>query len=78
MNKIEILDKLNYVLVKYDSTMCKINNESILEELEIEDLSKVQIIMEVERIFNIEFDLGDLSNISSVGDLVNFIENQQN
>ncbi len=75
MNRNEILVSLVDILKKYDKNVLNCEDEMKIEKLKIEDLSKVQVIMEVERKFDVEFDILDLQKIRAVKDIVDFIEN---
>ncbi len=72
--KNDILNKVKEVVGRYEDIK-SISNEDSLNELKISDLSKVQISMEIERIFDVDFDINMISNIKNVADLVSFIEN---
>ncbi len=74
MNKNEIINNLKVILKKYDKTFTDFNDETKFEDLKIDELSKVQVVMEVERKFDVEFDILDLQNIRLVKDIVEFIE----
>lgn len=69
-----IKDKVLDIVGKYDNSITEVDDEDVLLEIEIEDLSKIQITMEIERLFNVEFELTDIENINKVKDLVSFIE----
>ncbi len=75
MNRREILKVLGDILSKYDKNIVELTEKSLINELTIEDLSKVQVVMEVERVFDIEFDIMYLEKIKTIQDLVEFIEN---
>ncbi len=74
MSRKEILTGLNEIIRKYDKHFSDYDNDLANEELQIDDLSKVQVVMEVERKFGVEFDILDMHKIRSVKDLVDFIE----
>ncbi len=74
MNRTQVLRDLSCILRKYDKSIGELTEDSLMNELVIEDLSKVQVIMEVERVFNVEFELMDLNRIRTVEDIVMFIE----
>ncbi len=74
MNRNEILTGLIEILKKYDKNIVELNDVTKIEELKIEDLSKVQVVMEVERKFGVEFDILDLQKIRTVKDIVDFVE----
>ena len=47
---------------------------NIVEDLEADSLSVMQVIMELEEEFNISVDDSDLNNLHTVGDIVRFVE----
>lgn len=56
----------------------KITMESMLEEdLDADSLDAIDIVMSIEDEFEIEVPDEVISNMKSVGDIVNFIENNQ-
>ena len=56
----------------------KITMESMLEEdLDADSLDAIDIVMSIEDEFEIEVPDEVIANIKSVGDIVNFIENNQ-
>ncbi len=69
--KEDIIIKVKEIIRKYEEV--NISSEDELERINISELSKVQISMEVERVFGIEFELEQISNIITVGDLVAYI-----
>ncbi len=75
MNRAEILKILKNILLKYDKNIEGLTEEGLLTEFTIEDLSKVQVVMEVERIFDVEFDIIDIEKFKTVNDIIEFVEN---
>ena len=47
---------------------------NIVEDLEADSLSVMQVIMELEEEFNISVGDSDLNNLHTVGDIVRFVE----
>ncbi len=72
IEKIDIINRVKEIVSRYEAT--DIGNEDKLEDINVTDLSKVQIAMEIERVFGVEFNLGDLTKLQTVKDLVVFIE----
>lgn len=68
-----IKEKLFSIVSKYDSSISEIDDEDVLLEVKIDDLSKTQIAMEIERTFDIEFEFEDIGKIEKAKDLVDFI-----
>ncbi len=77
MNKKEIIENLYSVILKYDKYVSELKDDMKIEDVKIDELSKVQIVMEVERIFDVEFDIGNMHNIKTVGEIAEFIENRK-
>ncbi len=74
VDKVEIIDKVREIVGRYENVSIK--EDDNLEKIDVSDLSKVQIAMELERVFCIDFELEDITKLKTVNDIVTFIENQ--
>ncbi len=75
-SKLDIINKVKEIVGRYE-VIDELSEYECLESLLIADLSKVQIAMELERVYDIEFDLSMISSFKTVGDLVSFIEREK-
>lgn len=74
-----ILDKIKEILAEQLSVdPDKITMDSLLEEdLDADSLDAIDIVMSIEDEFRIEVPDEVIADMKSVGDIVNFIENNQ-
>ncbi len=73
----KLLQEIKEIINKYDKSVQNIKDADFLSEVIIDELSKVQIIMEIERKFNIDFDIEDFQKFKTVSDLVGYIEEKR-
>ncbi len=72
--KVDILNKVKEIVSRYE--VCDLEIVDNIDNINVSDLSKVQIAMEIERVFGVEFDFGDITKLRTVNELVTFIEEQ--
>ncbi len=72
--KEDIIKKVKEIVGRYDAQ--SVLTDENIDMIEVYDLSKVQIAMEIERVFGVEFDLGDITKVRTISDLVKVIEEQ--
>ncbi len=74
MSRDEIIRQLQSILIKYGIDTGTTDECQKIETMEIDELSKVQIAMDVERIFKVEFDLECIYELGEVKDVVDYIQ----
>ncbi len=74
VEKVEIINKVKEIVSRYE--VSDLSEDDRLDKIQISDLSKVQIAMEIERVFDVQFDLNDVTSVKTVSDLVKIIEEQ--
>ncbi len=77
ITKNEILVKVKEIVSRYEVSnelSKELTENDNLSEVHISDLSRVQIAMELERVFDVEFDINMISRLNTINDLVSFIE----
>ncbi len=70
----KLLLEIKDIINKYDKSIKNIKEEDFINEIIADELSKVQIIMEIERKFGIDFDIEDLERFKTTNDLIEYIE----
>ena len=80
MNNIdEILRELNAIFIQvFKDKDLNISFSTTTEDIqEWDSFSNIELILDIEKRFNIHFDLSELRNIDNVGELAEFILNKQ-
>ena len=75
MTKNEILEKLEGIFRDiFDEENLKISNETTAENIEDRDsLAHINLVMAIEKEFNVKFALGELQSLKNVGEMVELI-----
>ncbi len=68
------INELKDILNKYCINTKGIDQNTNIEDIKIDDLSKVQICMEVERKFDVEFDIDKINEFETVRDILMFLD----
>lgn len=71
-----IIDNLKKIILKYDNKILDLTDEEFLEFRELDDLSKVQVSMEIERFFCIEFEMEDVYESMTMVNIIDVIKNK--
>ena len=79
MNIDEILRELNAIFIQvFKDKDLNISFSTTTEDIqEWDSFSNIELILDIEKRFNIYFDLSELRNIDNVGELAEFILNKQ-
>jgi acyl carrier protein len=79
MNIDEILRELNAIFIQvFKDKDLNISFSTTTEDIqEWDSFSNIELILDIEKRFNIHFDLSELRNIDNVGELAEFILNKQ-
>ena len=80
MNIDEILRELNVIFIQvFQDKDLNISFSTTTEDIkEWDSISNIELILDIEKRFNIYFDLSELRNIDNVRELAEFILNKQN
>lgn len=78
MNNQEILNKVSETLKNiFDDQSLVIQENTSADDIdEWDSLTHIQIVAELENVFQIKFALGELMGLQNVGDMVNLIQNK--
>ncbi len=68
------INELNKIFKKYCIKLEGINHNTNIDSIKIDELSKVQICMEIERKFDVEFDIDKISELETVKDIIMFLD----
>lgn len=72
------LEKIINIIKKHDPRFKHLDENQIIEDISIDDLSKVQVIMSIEREMKVTFDIEDFEKLKTIGDFLNYLEEKEN
>ncbi len=80
MNKEEIFERLNNVFRDvFDDETIEVNENTTADDIEDWDsLEHINLIVAVEQEFGIKFNMGEVTTMKNVGDMVNIIMSRKN
>lgn len=73
----ETIKKLRGIIKEYDSGINLLTDDEFLKYDSLNDLSKIQVAMEIERKFEVDFEFQDVYEVVSVEKLIEIIKNKQ-
>lgn len=75
MTREEVYENLNVVFQNvFDDEDITVNDETTADDIEDWDsLEHINLVVAVEKKFNIKFNMGEVNNFNNVGDMVNLI-----
>ena len=75
MTAVEVIEKLEQVFRDiFDEEELTINNETTAEDIEDWDsLAHINLVVAIEKEFDVKFALGELQALRNVGDMVNLV-----
>ena len=73
MDEIQIFEKLNFIFIDtFDDQTIKINNETSAKDIDQWDsLAQIRLVLAIQKEFNIEFTLNEVTSFQNVGDMIN-------
>jgi acyl carrier protein len=79
MTHSEIIERLRSVAQgtsEEDVDWNQVTEETTIGELGFDSLSIMDLVYDVQQVFGVDFDLEDMSNINTVGELAEYIEEE--
>jgi acyl carrier protein len=79
MTQNEIIERLRTVgqnTTEEPVDWVQVTSETTIGELGFDSLSILDLVYDVQQVFGVDFDLEDMSNLNTVGELAEFIEEE--